>query len=704
MKAEMEISLEHMRSDPGNRGYIDEVKKQSDTMAAYEKGMAQLYGGTPQMITENKIPDSHICFADEIFKANEGVLNSLLKALNERTYTNEGVTVKIPVISFVSASNEIPNFNDPEEQSLRALYDRFDFKVNTRYVEAKENRMRMLKSKQSRKSDKPTHTVTLSELEAMQEEVRQIPIPQSINELADTILCELRRKKIPVSDRTYFNFGAVVQAEAWLNGRTTVAPVDMQALVNYLWDKPEQYEVIREVITRLTENPLGKKLDAALARAYACRDAFRATNDKNQALLTFRSGMVAVLQDDRFDRLKQLCEDKELPAFEAAHAFRNTLIDRLPQNTNILVPLKLLSVYDRLREKENQVTQALLSGKDGLSEKRRLFLYNRVYRLKKQQRDLEQKLREAAISYVDELGFAIGDAIEAALTQATEVNTVMTAWGTENGTMQNDEPNRELLAHVRNSKELLAVAKTLGRYKDIIADKRKNGFTYGLGEKYDLTFGNDITNCLSGELAMLGIAETEILFMRKYEQRRLMQYRKRTASIKGRGDMIVLLDESGSTKSVASWAKAFALALLDIAAKDKRKYALIRFSSAEQVKTDLFEPGHYAAEDVMRAAEQFFGGGTDFEAPLKEALRLMQSGYEKADITIITDGKCQLPDTFCRRLLDELRTYRATVTGILLDKGGSCGETLKPFCDKIYRSSELTEDEIAVEILKEKAS
>lgn len=417
-----------------------------------------------------------------------------------------------------------------------------------------------------------------------------------------------------------------------------------------------------------------------------------------------RSLLEAVLQDDRFDRLKQLCEDKELPAFEAAHAFRNTLIDRLPISANVLVPLKLLSVYDRLREKENQVTQALLSGKDGLSEKRRLFLYNRVYRLKKQQRDLEQKLREAAISYVDELGLAIGDAIEAALTQATEVNTVMTAWGTENGTMQNDEPNRELLAHVRNSKELLAVAKTLGRYKDIIADKRKNGFTYGLGEKYDLTFGNDITNCLSGELAMLGMAETEILFMRKYEQRRLMQYRKRTASIKGRGDMIVLLDESGSTKTVASWAKAFALALLDIAAKGKSKYALIHFSSAERVKTDLFEPGHYTAEDVMRAAEQFFGGGTDFEAPLKEALSLMQSGYEKADITIITDGKCQLSDTFCRRFLDELRTYRATVTGILLDKGGSCGETLEPFCDKIYRSSELTEDEIAVEILKEKAS
>ena len=38
-------------------------------------------------------------------------------------------------------------------------------------------------------------------------------------------------------------------------------------------------------------------------------------------------------------------------------------------------------------------------------------------------------------------------------------------------------------------------------------DKRKNGFAYGRGEKYDLTFGNDITNCLSSELALLGAPE-----------------------------------------------------------------------------------------------------------------------------------------------------------------------------------------------------
>ena len=65
-------------------------------------------------------------FLDEIFKCNDGVLNALLTALNERKYTNEGRTYPIPTISFFAASNEIPNFNDPEEKILAALYDRLE--------------------------------------------------------------------------------------------------------------------------------------------------------------------------------------------------------------------------------------------------------------------------------------------------------------------------------------------------------------------------------------------------------------------------------------------------------------------------------------------------------------------------------------------------------------------------------------------------
>lgn len=106
----------------------------------------------------------------------------------------------------------------------------------------------------------------------------------------------------------------------------------------------------------------------------------------------------------------------------------------------------------------------------------------------------------------------------------------------------------------------------------------------------------------------------------------VIRYRKRMQVVKGKGDMIVLLDESGSTRSVAAWAKAFALAMLDIASKDKRKFALIHFASSDDVKVDLFELGYYRSENMIAAAKHFFGGGTDFEAPLREALNLLERG------------------------------------------------------------------------------
>lgn len=263
-------------------------------MSRYQGALALYSQGTPEMITDGKIPDSHICFLDELFKANDGVLNSLLKALNERKYTNEGITTDIPVISFFSASNEIPNFNNLEEKRLRALYDRFDFKVCTRNVEDRSNRMKILKAKQKGTDSYICTTITLDELWKMQDEVHGVKIPESIYEIADNILYELRRKEITVSDRTYFNFAPVVQAEAWLNGRDTVIPADLKALVNYLWDKPEQYSVVAEVIDKLVTNPLGDKLDELLAKAHELRKKFDDATDKNKALLSFRNNIITV--------------------------------------------------------------------------------------------------------------------------------------------------------------------------------------------------------------------------------------------------------------------------------------------------------------------------------------------------------------------------------------------------------------------------
>lgn len=235
-----------------------DIAKQLNTV---KQVICSLKQNSPKMITEGKIPDSHICFLDELFKANDGILNSLLTALNEHIYTNEGQVVKIPVISFFSASNEIPNFKDSTQAILKPLYDRFDLKVETAYVEEKDNRMKILKEKQSNMSGATKSTMTLAELEQMQREVMQIRISEEINELMDTVLCELRRCGVHVSDRKYFGFAPIVRAKAFLDGRDEVVSKDLLVLKNYFWNTPEEIPTVGKILADICENPVGAAVE-----------------------------------------------------------------------------------------------------------------------------------------------------------------------------------------------------------------------------------------------------------------------------------------------------------------------------------------------------------------------------------------------------------------------------------------------------------
>lgn len=183
----------------------EKLKSGTEKLELYRAALSALHKSEPTVQTAGKIPEADIVLLDEIFKCNDGVLNSLLTALNERKYTNEGRTYPIPVISFFAASNEIPNFNDPQEKILEALYDRLELKVVTANMEDRDTRLAVLKNKQAGTFGQVTVTITLEELRQMQQEVASILVPDAINELADDILCELR-KDMTVSDRKYLGY------------------------------------------------------------------------------------------------------------------------------------------------------------------------------------------------------------------------------------------------------------------------------------------------------------------------------------------------------------------------------------------------------------------------------------------------------------------------------------------------------------------
>lgn len=508
------------------------------------------------------------------------------------------------------------------------------------------------------------------------------------------------------------HFNTVEQAKKWLKGCKQELPssstlLHVTQLCKMIYDG---FSNIGEICIRKRICPNYQTLAEDIFCALYSPVIDRKEKKTVSNLERYLNGPVleTLLQDDRLEQLKRYCENKELPSFEAAQEFCIALHQQIEFEPPEISELNFLPVIDLLTEQIYSLLCRIAQKEHGTvhtNVKQVLFLYDKVRNKISQIRNLHKKVKEGAIRYIDRISPKIGIAIDAALEKSLETHTILSAWGSGTGAMMKIPANQQLIDHVKNSGELQEIAKILGKYREIIADKRKNSYAYGLGEKYDVVFGNDLSNCLSSELALLGPKETELLFLRKYDQKGLAQYRRRMGTIKGKGDMIVLIDESSSTREVINWSKAFALALLDIAAKEKRKYAMIHFSSADQIKTDLFEPDHYRSEDVLNAAEQFWDGGTDFEAPLQEALRLMEQGYENADLTIITDGECEISSGFAEHFRNMLAQYRAVMTGILLDKGqDSCGESLIPFCNKIYRSRDLIEDEIAVQILNSKVS
>lgn len=294
------------------------------------KALGELYGGEPKVNTAGKLPEADICFLDEIFKCNDGVLNSLLTALNERKYTNEGRTYPIPTISFFAASNEIPNFSDPQEKILEALYDRLELKVVTENISDRAKRLAVLRDKQAGRAGQITASFTLEELKEMQKEVSGISVPDSVNELADDILCELRKSGIPVSDRKYLNYYPIAQAKAWLSGHTAVESTDLLALKNYLWQKPGDRAAVEATLERMCVNPMQDKVNSIRAMSLEALDSFEDAMEN----ATKPSGGAKALQKLRGELVRLYAMQQDLAnaaQSDSERALADSLLEDLEQ-------------------------------------------------------------------------------------------------------------------------------------------------------------------------------------------------------------------------------------------------------------------------------------------------------------------------------------------------------------------------------------
>jgi len=193
-------------------------------------------------VTAHKLPEAHIAFLDEIFKANSSILNAILAIINERLFHNGKEIASVPLLALFGASNELP-----EDDELMALYDRFLLRFVVKYIEEDFRFLRMLEAP----AETERTTITLDELRAMQAETRHVSIPGPIYRSIADIRRELKKKNIDASDRRYRQSLSLLQAHAYLAGESEVTENDLFFLEHVLWRDPGERNQLRETIREL---------------------------------------------------------------------------------------------------------------------------------------------------------------------------------------------------------------------------------------------------------------------------------------------------------------------------------------------------------------------------------------------------------------------------------------------------------------------
>ena len=369
--------------------------------------------------------------------------------------------------------------------------------------------------------------------------------------------------------------------------------------------------------------------------------------------------------------------------------------------------LKLGELFDELKElqeeqkklnKEDQRVQGLieqLKDKQGAMDEAEDLLGKLQKALEdynKQAGEVEGQIKVAG----PDIRKAAKEAAKEAKEDAEGVVDMLESFGTEPGALQRmpAEARMELARRIQRNRKLKELAEKVGRFVRLALGEQARKVTHGTDEVHDIVLGNDINRVIASELVSLAHPKLKRDFYRKFSEKALMQYELRGTEKVARGAIICMIDSSGSMGGAKeTWAKAVAIALLNIAAKQKRDYYGIIFGSAREMKEFYFPKGQGAPSDVLDFAEFAFMGGTDFMTPISRGVEVLSKqfndeGSQKGDMVFITDGICAVTDEFLDKYFNAKDKYAFRFYSCLI---GVHADLLNTLSDEIYNITELAQ-------------
>ncbi|MFJ3365794.1 VWA domain-containing protein [Streptomyces anthocyanicus] len=314
---------------------------------------------------------------------------------------------------------------------------------------------------------------------------------------------------------------------------------------------------------------------------------------------------------------------------------------------------------------------------------------------------------------------AMRSALAQAAAAAQAEQTLMRSWGVEPGQLERMSfEERTALAERLGNGRLGRFVELIGRFRQMAFGERARKVEHAPGELVGITLGDDLSRVIPSEIAQLGTPALRAVFVARFAEARLMLYDSRGEAPAGQGAIIVCVDCSysmatpmnGSAAGITAeaWAKACALALLDQARQAKRDFVGILFSSREQVSVHSFPASRPAPiGQVIDFAEDFFGGGTDFEAPLSTAVDVLQAefneeGRPRGDIVFITDGECDVSEEWMHRWHAARHQLGYRTFGIAVGQSSATapGSVLDSLCDNLRNLQDLTDPRAVADLFR----
>lgn len=225
------------------------------------------------------LPTANFGFLDELGKMGPTLGHDLLAVLNERILHQVNGTrssIDLPLYSIVGAANEEIV---QESEDAHALWDRLIVRVTVNYIQDASNFRALLRKRRTVQTSRTT--IDFAELAAaIDNDVPLIDLPDDVLDMVDELKDKLHKLGMIRSDRRWEDITKLLQASAFLAGRTVADESDVQALRFALWDTSTEIQKVNAAVLSIG-SPVTAKCAELISDLEGMRAGVRALKGRN---------------------------------------------------------------------------------------------------------------------------------------------------------------------------------------------------------------------------------------------------------------------------------------------------------------------------------------------------------------------------------------------------------------------------------------